>query len=91
MDARMRKAKAIHKHWCLVFVAYSFLHLACLPPSRRHQVLQPVKTIGQVIRQQTQQTIEALIVYADQLLNQGEDVRQLFDHLFVKQAYTMSY
>lgn len=88
-DYRMRKAKAIHKHWSLVFVAYSFLHLACLPASRRHQVHQPVKTIGQVIRQQTQQTIESLILYAHQLLNQGDDIRQVFNQLFAKQAYTM--
>lgn len=89
-EYRMRKAKAIDKHWSLVFVAYSFLHLACLPPSRRHQVHQPVKTIGQVIRQQTQQTIEALILHAHKLLNQGGDARQVFDHLFAKQAYTMA-
>ncbi len=31
---RIRSAEAIQKHWCLVFVAYSLLHLACLPPSR---------------------------------------------------------
>jgi len=30
---RIRNAEAIQKHWCLVFVAYSFLHLDCLPPS----------------------------------------------------------
>ena len=29
----MRSAEAIQKHWCLVFVAYSLLHLACLPTS----------------------------------------------------------
>jgi hypothetical protein len=28
---RMRSAEAIGKHWCLVFVAYSLLHLTCLP------------------------------------------------------------
>ena len=28
---RMRNAEAIKKHWCLVFVAYSFLHLDCSP------------------------------------------------------------
>ena len=88
-EYRMRKAKAIEKHWSLVFVAYSFLHLACLPPSPRHQVHQLVKTIGQVIRQQSQQVIEALILYAHRLLDQGSDVRQVFDFLFTKQAYTM--
>jgi len=34
LDAyRMRNAEAIQKHWCLVYVAYSFLHLDCLPSS----------------------------------------------------------
>ncbi|MFZ1040234.1 MAG: transposase, partial [Anaerolineales bacterium] len=32
-EYRMRDAKAIQKHWCLVFVAYSLLHLDCLPAS----------------------------------------------------------
>jgi hypothetical protein len=36
LDAyRMRSAEAIGKHWCLVFVAYSLLHLDCLPSSPR--------------------------------------------------------
>jgi hypothetical protein len=30
-EYRMRSAEAIGKHWCLVFVAYSLLHLTCLP------------------------------------------------------------
>jgi len=88
-DYRMRKAKAIEKHWCLVFVAYSFLHLDCLPSSPK-KTRCPVKTIGQVIRQQTQQVIEALILHAHTLLNQDIDFRQVFDLLFAKQAYTMS-
>jgi hypothetical protein len=41
----MRDAKAIGKHWCLVFVAYSLLHLDCLPsPLAKEQV--PTKSIG---------------------------------------------
>ncbi len=39
----------IQKHWCLVFVAYSFLHLACLPPSlisgSEKVISHPIKTI----------------------------------------------
>jgi SRSO17 transposase len=88
-DYRMRTAKAIQKHWCLVFVAYSFLHLDCLPSSPR-KTSQPVKTIGQVIRQQTQHVIETLILHAHTLLNQDLDARHVFDLLFAKQAYTMS-
>jgi SRSO17 transposase len=32
-EYRMRTAEAIQKHWCLVFVAYSILHLDCLSAS----------------------------------------------------------
>ena len=88
-DYRMRSATAIQKHWCLVFAAYSFLHLDCLASSRRKNPL-PIKTIGQVIRQQTQSVIEALILHAHSLLNQNLDARYVFDLLFAKQAYTMS-
>src|SRR5262249_41170960 len=49
----MRSAEAIQKHWCLVFVAYSFLHLDCLPPSPTKGSL-PIKTIGAACRQQAQ-------------------------------------
>ena len=87
---RMRKAKAIQKHWCLVFVAYSFLHLECLPASRRHKVQHPIKTIGQIVRQQTQQLIESLLLHTHQLLEQGIEVSQVFAQLFAKQAYTMA-
>lgn len=87
---RMRKAKAIQKHWCLVFVAYSFLHLDCLPASRRHKVHKPIKTIGQIVRQQTRQLIENLLLHTHKLLDQGIDVSQVFAELFAKQVYTMS-
>ena len=66
----MRSAAATlrEKHWSLVFVAYSFLHLHCLPASARHKVCAPIQSIGQVItllahatsvRQQSQQLIAA--------------------------------
>src|SRR5215217_4787496 len=46
---RMRNAEAMGKHWCLVFVAYSVLHLDCLPPSPTKGSL-PLKTIGEACR-----------------------------------------
>jgi SRSO17 transposase len=88
-DYRMRSATAIQKHWCLVFAAYSFLHLDCLASSRRKNP-KPIKTIGQVIHQQSQHVIEALILHAHSLLNQDLDARHVFDLLFAKQAYTMA-
>src|SRR5205807_135071 len=68
---RMRSTEAIGKHWCLVFVAYSFLHLDCLPSSPRKGSL-PVKTIEEACRQQAQALIEALILHAHEQLQLGQ-------------------
>jgi len=83
-EYRMRDAKAIQKHWCLVFVAYSLLHLDCLPASLRQSRL-PIKTIGQACRQQAQALMEMLILYSSQQLEQGHKAEELFAFLFAKQ------
>jgi hypothetical protein len=83
-EYRMRDAEAIQKHWCLVFVAYSLLHLDCLPPSL-HKSRLPIKTIGEACRQQAQALIEALILQAHERLQQGEQAQDVFAHLFAKQ------
>ena len=83
-EYRMRDAKAIQKHWCLVFVAYSLLHLECLPASLK-QSHSPIKTIGEACRQQAQSLIQALILHASQQLEQGQNANVLFADLFAKQ------
>lgn len=83
-EYRMRRAKAIQKHWCLVFVAYSFLHLDCLPASLKQSRL-PIKSIGEACRQQAQASIETLILYASRQLEQGRSASDLFAYLFAKQ------
>jgi SRSO17 transposase len=87
---RMRTAKAITKHWCLVFVAYSLAHLECLPPrpgaGTGKLPTHPIQTIGDVCRQQGQALVQALILYAHNLLQQGEPVQEVFAQLFAKQA-----
>ena len=83
-EYRMRDAKAIQKHWCLVFVAYSLLHLDCLPTSLKQSRL-PIKTIGEACRQQAQSLIEALILYASKQLEHGQKANDLFAYLFAKQ------
>lgn len=89
-EYRMRDAKAIQKHWCLVFVAYSLLHLDCLPTSLRKSRF-PIKTIGEACRQQTQALIEALILFASQQLEHGQKANDIFAHLFAKQqAFAMA-
>ena len=86
---RMRSAEAIQKHWCLVFVAYSLLHLACLPPSlisgSGKLLSHPIKTIGSVCRQQGQKLIEGLILLAHEQLQEGQSATEVFSRLFAKQ------
>jgi Transposase DDE domain. len=80
----MRDAEAIQKHWCLVFVAYSLLHLDCLPPSLKQGRL-PIKTIGEACRQQAQALIEALILHTHERLQHGQNAQDIFAQLFAKQ------
>jgi SRSO17 transposase len=88
-EYRMRNAEAIQKHWCLVFVAYSLLHLDCLPPSPTKGSL-PIKTIGEACRQQVQALIQAVIVYAHERLQLGQRVEDIFGYLFAKQQPVMA-
>ena len=88
-EYRMRNAEAIGKHWCLVFVAYSLLHLDCLPPSPTKGSL-PIKTIGEACRQQAQALIEALILYAHERLQLGQRAADIFTALFAKQSALMA-
>jgi SRSO17 transposase len=81
---RMRSTEAIGKHWCLVFVAYSFLHLDCLPSSST-KGSSPLKTIGEACRQQAQALMQALILYAHEQLQLGQKAADLFASLFAKQ------
>ena len=88
-EYRMRNAEAIGKHWCLVFVAYSFLHLDCLPPSPTKGSF-PVKTIGEACRQQAQALMQALILYAHERLQLGQRAEDIFAYLFAKQQTAMA-
>jgi hypothetical protein len=81
---RMRSAEAIGKHWCLVFVAYSLLHLTCLPavPDRTKGLIQ---TIGDACRQQGRALLQKLLVFAHDQLSQGATADHVFAQLFAKQ------
>jgi DDE superfamily endonuclease len=86
---RMRNAEAIGKHWCLVFVAYSLLHLDCLPPSPTKGSF-PLKTIGEACRQQAQALMQALILYVHERLQLGQKAEDLFAYVFAKQQTAMA-
>ena len=90
-EYRMRSADAIGKHWALLFVAYSFLHLDCLPNSSGKSLLMsPISSIGQAIRRQQKATIEALILHAHRLLQGGQHASDVFDSLFAKQRLSFT-
>jgi len=90
---RVRSHSAMQSHWCLVFVAYSLLHLACLPspqkPPKGKRPTQPIQSIGQVARQQGQ-ALRELILFAHDQLSQGQAAAQVFTRLFAKQQKQFS-
>jgi hypothetical protein len=81
---RMRSIEAIGKHWCLVFVAYSLLHLTCLPagPDRTQGLMQ---TIGDACRQQGRALLQRLLLFVHDQLSHGATVVQVFTQVFAKQ------
>jgi DDE superfamily endonuclease len=83
-EYRMRSAEAIGKHWCLVFVAYSLLHLTCLPagPGRTQGLMQ---TIGDACRQQGRALLQKLLLFVHEQLSGGATADHVFAHLFAKQ------
>lgn len=84
-EYRMRSSEAIKKHWCLVFVAYSLLHLNALNVLLTEGKFS-VKTIGEACRQQSQALIQKLILYTHEKLLQGQKIGQLLGGLFCKQG-----
>ena len=82
-EYRMRNAEAIGKHWCLVFVAYSLLHLTCLPavPDRTKSLIQ---SIGDACRQQARALLQQLLMFVHDRLSSGAPVDHVFAHLFAK-------
>jgi DDE superfamily endonuclease len=87
-EYRMRSAEAIQKHWCLVFVAYSLLHLTCLPvvPDRTQGLIQ---TIGDACRQQGRALLQRLLVFVHDQLSRGASIDRVFAQVFAKQQGTV--
>jgi hypothetical protein len=82
-EYRMRSAEAIGKHWCLVFVASSLLHLTCLPavPDRTTHLIQ---SMGDACRQQGRAVLQQLLVFVHDRLSSGATVDHVFAYLFAK-------
>jgi len=80
----MRHAAALHKQWCLGFVADACLPLDCLPPSPTTGSL-PIQTIGAACRQQAQARMPAVIWYAHEPRQLGQRAQDIFGSVFAKQ------
>ena len=63
-----------------MFVAYSFLHLDCLPPSPSKGNL-PTKTIGEACHEQGQALMQALMLQVHDQLQQGQSATDVFARL----------
>jgi hypothetical protein len=85
---RMRSAEAIQKHWCLVFVAYSLLHLTCLPvvPDRTQGLIQ---TIGDACRQQGRALLQRLLGFVHDQLSRGNSIDHVVAQVVAKQQGTV--
>jgi hypothetical protein len=88
-EYRTRSAEAIGKHWCLVCVAYSLLHLTCLPtgPDRTRGLIQ---TIGDACRQQGRALLQQLLMFVHDQLSHGDTADHVFTQLFAKQGGLIS-
>ena len=71
-------------HGCLVFVAYSLLHLTCLPtvPDRTKGL---IHTIGDACRQQGRALLQKLLLFVHEQLSHGTTADHVFAQLFAKQ------
>ena len=81
---RLRRAEAIGKHGCLVFVASSLWHLTCLPagPDRTKGL---IHTMGDACRQQGRAGLQSLLVFVHDQLSQGATAEHVLVQLFAKQ------
>ena len=83
-DYRLQSIEAMGTHGCLVFVAYSLLHLTCLHTgSDRTRGL--IQTIGDACRQQGRALLQKLLSFVHDQLSQGVRFEQVFERLFAKQ------
>jgi hypothetical protein len=82
-EYRMRRAEAMGKHRCLVFVAYALVHLTGLPtgPARTKSL---IHTIGDACRQQGRALLQQLLVCVHDQLSQGTTADHVFARLFAK-------
>jgi hypothetical protein len=83
-ESRRRSAKAIGNHGCLVVVAYSLVHLTCLPtvPDRPQGL---IHTMGDACRPQGRALLQKLLLFVHEPLSQGATADHVFGQFCAKQ------
>jgi DDE superfamily endonuclease len=77
---RLRRAEAIGKHGCLVFVASSWLHLTCLPPVP-DRTKNLIHTMGDACRHPGRALLRKLLLFVHDQLSHGSKADQVFAQL----------
>jgi DDE superfamily endonuclease len=82
-EYRRRSAEALGQHWCLVFVAYSLVHLTCLPtgPDRTKGL---IHTLGDAGRHHGRALLQKLLLFVHDQLSHGSKADQVFAQLLAK-------
>jgi len=80
-DYQMRKMIAIQKHWYLVFLSYSLLHLDILNSSLKKDENR-FKTIGEVCRHQSQALVKSLVIWIHRKISKGIRLETIMDTLY---------
>lgn len=79
-DYQMRKMEAIKKHWYLVFLSYSLLHLDILHSSHMKEKDRP-QTIGEACHYQAQSLVKSLVLWVHRQLSKGVSFEKIMDTL----------
>jgi SRSO17 transposase len=80
---QMLSSEAFQKHWCLVCVAHSLLHLDCLTATDKAAVF-PAKSIGEACRQQAIGLLEHFVYFVQRFVADGLSSASVLAELFCK-------
>jgi len=76
---------SIEKHWTCVFTAHTMLHLQVLELSSVKESKRSIQSIGDACRHQAEESIRALVNWAQRRIEKGLSIDKALDILFAKQ------
>lgn len=76
---------SIEKHWVCVLTAHTMLHLQVLGLSSVKESERPIQSIGDACRYQAEESIKALVHWAQRRIEKGMSIDEALEILFAKQ------